>query len=244
MLSHTQQALLRKLSVRKHRWKEKLFIAEGRKVVKDLLASGLKPHLLVAQEDTGWSEKEAVLLPEKEFQKWSKLETADQVLGVFPFPEFTDDTLGDLVLILDEVRDPGNMGTILRTCDWFNVRQVYCTKGSTDIYNAKAVQGSMGSLSRVEVNYAEAEEIYELLKASHKLVCAHMTGTALNEWTAEFPLALILGNESQGPSDFWLQRSEHITIPAVGNQGVESLNVAIANAVILGRIRLGGGEGS
>lgn len=237
MLSHTQQALLRKLSARKYRWQEKKFIAEGRKVVKDLLAAGLKPHLLVAREGSSWSDKEAVLLPEKEFQQWSNLEKADEVLGIFSFPKFESEP-GELVLILDEIRDPGNLGTIIRTCDWFNVRQVYCTKGSTDIFNSKSVQGSMGSISKVEVIYDESEVIFDRLKDSHKMVCAHMTGTAINQMTPSFPMALILGSESRGPSDFWLERSEHITIPAISEQGAESLNVAIANAIILGALRL------
>ena len=215
-----------------------MFIAEGRKVVNELLRSGLRPQLLVAEEDSGWSEKEAVLLSPEEFQKWSKLEQADDVFGVFPFPKFEDLETPDLVVILDEIRDPGNLGTIIRTCDWFNVKRVYCTKGSTDVFNSKAVQGSMGSLCRVEVLYDTAEGIYKQLDP-YAFACADMNGTSIAQWMPEYPLALILGNESHGPSKFWMDKAEIISIPQISEASAESLNVAIAGAVFLSRLRLG-----
>ncbi len=239
MLSHSQQSLLRKLSARKYRWQNKQFIAEGRTLVKDLLASGLKPHFLLAQEGTSWSEKEAVLVSEKELQAWSKLEKSDEVLGIFPFPEFSIQDTPELVVILDQVRDPGNLGTIIRTCDWFNVTQVYCTNGCTDVYNSKAIQGSMGSITRVEARYDSSENIYKALRSTHRMVCAHMKGIRMDEFDSALPMALILGSESHGPSDFWLEKSELITIPAYGKNGAESLNVAIANAILLSFLRLG-----
>ena len=239
MLSHTQQALLRKLSARKHRWREGLFIAEGRKVVKDLLDAGMKPKFLVAEEGSSWPADQCIFLSNKELRRWSMLETADEVLGVFHFPEFRKGEPSDIVLILDEVRDPGNLGTILRTCDWFGVKEVFCTKGTTDVYNSKSVQSSMGSIARVAVRYAEAEEILAELAETHKLVCADMEGIALNEFEPAYPLAIVLGNETRGPGSIWKDNAEVITIPSMG--GAESLNVAIANAVILGRFRLGSG---
>lgn len=237
MLSHTQQALLRKLSARKHRWREGLFIAEGRKVVKDLLDAGVKPKFLVAEEGSPWPEDHTIFLSSAELRKWSQLETADEVLGVFPFPESRKGETSDIVLILDEVRDPGNLGTILRTCDWFGVKEVFCTRGTTDAYNSKSVQSSMGSIARVTVRYAEVEEILAEISETHKIVCADMEGTALHQFEPTYPLAIVLGNETRGPDSIWKKKAEVITIPSMG--GAESLNVAIANAVILGRFRLG-----
>lgn len=236
MLSHTQQSLLRKLSSRKHRWREGLFIAEGRKVVKDLLDAGMKPKFLLAEEGSKWLSENTVFVNSAELKKWSQLETADEVLGVFPFPEFKADRFSDIVIILDEVRDPGNLGTILRTCDWFGVKQVFCTKGTTDVYNSKSVQGSMGSIARVAVRYHNPKEIISALADTHKIFCADMQGLSLNDFEPQYPIALVLGNETRGPADIWKEHGQVITIPSLG--GAESLNVAIAGAVILGRWRL------
>jgi TrmH family RNA methyltransferase len=237
MLSHTQQSLLRKLLSRKHRWREGLFIAEGRKVVKDLLAAGMIPKFLVAEEDSPWPPDITVFLNSAELKKWSQLETADEVLGVFPFPEAKDNLSSEIVLILDEIRDPGNLGTILRTCDWFGVKQVICTKGTTDVLNSKSVQGSMGSIARVNVRYANAKEIISELADTRKIYCADMQGVPLNELKPQYPLALVLGSETRGPSQIWKEHGEAITIPSKGE--AESLNVAIAGAVILGKLCLG-----
>lgn len=238
MLSHTQQSLLRKLSSRKHRWREGLFIAEGRKVVKDLLDAGMKPKFLVADEGSSWPAEHTIFISPVELNKWSQLETADEVIGVFHFPEFKRSEDADLILILDEIRDPGNLGTILRTCDWFGVKQVYCTRGTTDIYNSKCVQGSMGSIARVAVHYAGAEEILNELGETRQLVCADMKGEPLNKFVPQYPLALVLGNETRGPAGIWKEHGKVVTIPSIGK--AESLNVAIAGAVILGKLRLEG----
>ena len=237
MLSHSQQTLLRKLSSRKHRWRERRFVAEGRKVVSELLAASLKPQFLLAEEGTVWQAQGAIMLPAKEFKRWSNLESADEVMGVFQFPEFAADQFQELVLVLDEVRDPGNLGTIVRTCDWFGVRRIFCVKGSTDVFNAKSIQSSMGSIARVDVSYASAEEIISELADTHSIVSADMQGLALNDFEPQYPMALVLGNETRGPADVWKEHGEVITIPSMG--GAESLNVAIAGAVILGRLRLG-----
>lgn len=241
MLSHSQQTLLRKLSSRKHRWRERRFVAEGRKVVSELLAASLKPRFLLAEQGTAWQEQGAIMLPAQEFRQWSNLESADEVLGVFQFPEFAEDKFPELVVVLDEVRDPGNLGTIIRTCDWFGVKRIYCVKGCTDVYNAKSIQSSMGSVARVEVIYDSAQNIYSELSGEYQLVCADMKGNSLTAWNPEYPIALVLGSESHGPSEFWRKRSDLVSIPAAPGAGAESLNVAIAGAVILGRLRLGGG---
>lgn len=234
MLSRSQQKLLRKLRSRKYRWEMRLFIAEGRKVVQELLEAGLKPELLLAAEASSLADSAEVVMPAAELQSWSQLEQADEVIGVFPFPEVAHRE-GKLTLILDQLRDPGNLGTLIRTADWFGCSRIFCTTGSVDVFNPKTVQGSMGSIARVEVSYAEPEEILQKLQADH-LLCADMEGEALNELEVEGNIALVLGSESHGPSEFWKTYARSITIPRKGNSQTESLNVAIAGAICMAKL--------
>lgn len=228
---------MRKLSARKHRWQQQLFVAEGRKVVQELLNEGLFPKFLLAEEGTAWADSAEVSLPAAEFQKWSHLEQSDEVLGVFPFPRFQDE-ISDAIVVLDGLKDPGNLGTIIRSCDWFGVNRLYCTRGTVDVFNSKTVQSSMGSIARVQVIYAEQEEIWKKVQNSHRLLCADMEGVAMNELKISGNFALVMGSESQGVSLFWKEKAEKVTIPRKGSSKVESLNVAIATAVILGCLRL------
>lgn len=234
MLSRSQQKMLRKLRTRKHRWEQRLFVAEGRKVVEELLNEGLKPEFLLAEKDRGWGDKAAVELEEKEFRELSSLEQADEVIGVFSFPKFQQRE-SKLKLIIDQVRDPGNLGTLIRTADWFGCNKVFCTTGTVDAYNAKTVQSSMGSIARVEVVYADSEEILEKVAADH-LLCADMEGEDLNQLKLEGSIALVLGSESHGPSDFWKQHAREVTIPRQGNSRTESLNVAVAGAIFMAKL--------
>lgn len=237
MLSHNQEKLLRKLTQRKHRWKEKLFVAEGRKVVQELLSEGLQAEFLVACEGSDWEKKEAVILPGKAFQKWSGLSHGDEVLGVFAFPNPILRE-GNLSVVLDGVKDPGNLGTIIRTCDWFGVSALYCCQGTADIFNPKTVQSTMGSIARLKVEYATGEEIYDRLAADHQFWMADMKGEELQKTKLNGKVALVMGSESHGPSPYWQDRAKAITIPRLTQSKAESLNVAVATAVILSHLAL------
>lgn len=236
MLSRTTEKLLRKLATKKYRWQMKMFIAEGRKVVQELLDEGLKLESLIIKEGSSFMRKDGIIIPVKQFEKLSQLDTADEVIAVFRFPEVMGE-YGNRVVVLDKINDPGNLGTIIRTCDWFGIQQVFCTTGTVDAYNSKTVQSTMGSAGRVNVSYASEEEIFEELQSKgFSFWCADMEGENLA--TAQLPskMALVMGSESHGPSEFWKENSEQITIPRKGNSKTESLNVAIATAIILGHV--------
>lgn len=237
MLSRSQQKLLRKLSAKKYRQQYQMFVAEGRKVVREILREGLKPEFLLATAESEFAE-EAIIVSQKELEEWSSLEVPDQVLGVFPFPKVQEE-IPDLVVVLDGIKDPGNLGTIIRTCDWFDIHKVYCTTGTTDVFNAKTVQSTMGSIARVRVRYASNEEILaELNSAGYRILCADMDGESVSEIKHIAKTVLVMGSESHGPSEFWKHHSQRITIPRKGNSQAESLNVAVAAAIILSRLAL------
>lgn len=233
MLSRNQQKLLRKLQLRKHRWQQQLFIAEGRKVVSDLLQSGLRCHFLVSNNEQNWPQ--AVLVGSSELAGISQLEQADEVIGVFHFPYFEKNPNSPLKLILDEIKDPGNLGTIIRTADWYGVKEIFCVNGSVDSYNAKCIQSTMGSIARVKIEYATREEIATSITDKSSLYVADMEGQNLYDQIPAQGTWLVMGSESHGPSPFWSGVAQPITIPRKG-QSTESLNVAIATAVMLDRL--------
>ncbi len=236
MPSGTEQKLLRKLKQRKYRWQEKLFIAEGPKVIADLVAEGLEPL-------KAWStdlNSPYHSISEKDLNAISGFSTANQSLAIFPFPEHHFG-LSQRVLILDGINDPGNLGTLIRTADWFGFSEIYCLPGTADIYNPKTVQSTMGSIARVNIAYADAQEVYEKLKVSHRLLSADMEGLSLEQLKqdAQDNIALVMGSESHGPSDFWQDKSQAITIAKTNsNSSIDSLNVAVAGAILMQKMAL------
>ncbi len=234
MLSKSAEKLLRKLRTRKYRWEYKMFVAEGLKVVPDILAAGLKPEYLFSSDAqlALAGEYQPQLITEKELQSMSQLETAHKLLAVFPFPEWPPQQSRGVV-IADQINDPGNLGTIIRSCDWFGISHLYLTKGSADAFNAKCVQSTMGSIARVRLVYGTEKEIEQEIQ-DRQLWVADMEGEKINgggNFTE--PWALVLGSESHGPSSFWKEKGRALTIAKTGNSSVESLNVAQAASIIL-----------
>jgi len=229
MPSLSSQKLIRKLRQRKNRWSEELFVAEGPKLIKDLLDSGLK-----AQEI--WSTKEwegAKEISVQELGKLSHLSTANQALAIFPFPK-VEISHNCSCLILDGINDPGNLGTLLRTADWFGFQRIICSPGTADIYNAKTVQSTMGSLARLRIDYLSVDDALSSL-GEHRIFVAEMVGQNFSEIELEdgTPIALVMGSESHGPSQGWLEVAEKITIPRPANSEIDSLNVAIAGGILM-----------
>lgn len=229
MLSAKDQKLLRKLRSRKQRWAQQLFIAEGPKLIADLQASGLTAYKLWSTQAAAGEEA----ISEAELRAWSQLSTPHQQLAIFPFPR-VELAPGGPCLILDAINDPGNLGTLLRSAEWFGFRQIFCTPGTADVYNAKTVQSTMGSIGRVAVHYREREAIAQNLRASHRLLCADMMAKPLGQYRADGrPPALVLGSESHGPDPFWRSAAEAYTIPKIGDSPIESLNVAVAGSLFM-----------
>ncbi|MFD2698778.1 TrmH family RNA methyltransferase [Mesonia sediminis] len=241
MLSKNQIKLINSLSQKKYRNKYNLFVAEGIKVIKELLNSNYELELLYSTTDVFYVPTEKLqLITEADLKKISKLATPQIALALFKIPEKNDTVKAvDFAVALDGVRDPGNLGTIIRLCDWFGVRQILCSNDTVDCYNEKVVQATMGSLARVNMAYTD---LYETLKNTDlPLLGTFMDGE--NVYKTQLPSSgiLILGNEANGISPtIESLASQKISIPQFGeNQSTESLNVATATAILLSEWRRG-----
>ena len=238
MLSKNQVKLIQKLHQKKYRNELNLFIVEGKKSINEFLQAGYTPQLLIATEAFTTSVPQHLFTPvtKDELRKVSTLQNPDEGLAVFEQPKHKGILQEGVIVALDNVQDPGNLGTIIRLCDWFGVETLLCNTQTVDCYNPKVVQATMGSLTRVAVHYLD--------------LAAFLTTTALpvytmdlegeNLYTATFPkdCILILGNEANGiSSEVRALSNEVITIPRFSqHQRTESLNVAMAGAIILSEV--------
>ncbi len=239
MVSKSQIKLITSLEQKKHRTKTGLFVVEGKKGIEELLKSHLQLHSIYTTQDIfNTPEYKTHLLSETELKKISKLKTPQIGLAIFNIPTKIELKLDGLVLALDGVRDPGNLGTIIRLCDWFGVESLVCSLDTVDCYNSKVVQATMGSITRVKIHYVD---LALFLKQNN----SHLkTGTFLegeNIFVTRMPKdsIVILGNEANGISGTIKNLVEKkINIPQFGNlKKTESLNVATATAVLLSEIR-------
>lgn len=238
MLSKNQVKLIQKLHHKKYRNELNLFIVEGKKSINEFLQAGYTPQLLIGTEafTTGVPQHLITPVSKDELRKVSALQNPDEGLAVFEQPKHKGILQEGVIVALDNVQDPGNLGTIIRLCDWFGVETLLCNTQTVDCYNPKVVQATMGSLTRVAVHYLD--------------LAAFLTTTALpvytmdlegeNLYTATFPkdCILILGNEANGiSSEVRALSNEVITIPRFSkHQRTESLNVAMAGAIILSEV--------
>lgn len=239
MLSKNQLKLISSLRKKKYRQQHNLFIAEGIKVVEELLISKFKLHILFCTDDYS---NDLLIDPiqnisEKEINLISEFKNPNKVLALFEIPENDKISTSGICLVLDEINDPGNLGTIIRLCDWFGIDQLICSLNTVDCYNSKVVQASMGSLSRVSIAY---KDINKYLKNDKRPIYgAVLKGNNIYKANLEKEAVLILGNEANGISNS-VQKliSKHITIPQFGEtKKTESLNVAMATAILLSEFK-------
>lgn len=237
MISKSQIKLITGLRHKKYRDISGLFVAEGPKLISDLEISGLKLHSLFSSEAGTIDKDNRYAVSEQELQKISFLKTANTALALFEIPNRRMLEHTGLILALDAVRDPGNLGTIIRLCDWFGIRQLVCSPDTADCYNPKVVQASMGSIARVTVHYLDLEPF--LKESDLPVYGAVMNGANVYATPLEKHAVLVMGNEANGISkEVEAQLSERITIPRFGViQQTESLNVATATAILLSEFR-------
>lgn len=239
MVSKSQIKLITSLEQKKHRTKTGLFVVEGKKGIGELLKSDFKLHSLYTTQDIFDAPQEKTfMISEVELKKISKLKNAQIALGIFLIPEKTNPKLKGLVVALDGIRDPGNLGTIIRLCDWFGVQDLVCSLDTVDCYNSKVVQATMGSIARVQIHYVDLN-LFLRENDSQLKVGAFLDGE--NLYTASIPkdLIIVLGNEANGISKNVEEIIEKkINIPQFSeNKDTESLNVATATAILLSELR-------
>lgn len=240
MLSKSQIKLITSLRLKKHREKHKLFFAEGPKVVKELLNSSFEVVAVFTTESiSGLPLEKTTYITEQELKKISDLKTPNKILGLFSIPENKTPVITGLTVVLDDVRDPGNLGTIIRLCDWFGVENIVCSKETVDCYNAKVVQATMGSLARVQVHYLDLQPFLENHRASMPVYGTFMEGAPIYTSSLSENALVVLGNEANGISAGIASLITHsISIPKFGKlQKTESLNVATAAAICLSEWR-------
>ncbi len=238
MVTKKQMKVVKNLSQKKYRNEYGLFVAEGFKIVKELLTAEFKPHYLFSSS-SDLAEKltsKVEIVSSNELKKMSNQNTSSGLLGVFEIPKKLEVITTDWVLALDAVRDPGNLGTIIRLCDWFGIKQLVCSTDTVDCYNPKVLQATMGSIARVNIVYTDLKNFIE--KSDLPVFGAFMHGE--NAFEAKIPSKgiLVMGNEANGISSEIEQLiNQKITIPQFGKPTTESLNVATATSILLGEIR-------
>jgi TrmH family RNA methyltransferase len=241
MLIKNQIKLITSLQQKKQRAANQMFFAEGIKVIRELVESNFElDHLYTTQNDFKdvLSDKKTIII-ESDLKKISALATPNSCLAVFKIPVEKTIIESGLILALDSIRDPGNLGTILRLCDWFGISQLLCSKETVDIYNPKVVQATMGSIARVNVNYIDLES--SILQTKLPVFGTFMDGNNIYKSNLPDEGIIIMGNEANGISAELEKIIENrLTIPRFGTlQKTESLNVATATAIILSEFRRG-----
>ena len=239
MISKNQIKLITSLQQKKQRISHQLFFAEGIKVIQELLDSNFElVNLYTTQNDFNEvAESKKVLIEESDLKKITALASPNSCLAVFKIPSEKKIIKSGLILALDAVRDPGNLGTILRLCDWFGIHQLICSKDAVDIYNPKVVQATMGSIARVNVNYVDLEQY--ITDSNLPVFGTFMDGDNIYKTQLPQEGMIVMGNEANGIS-IGIEKliSNRLTIPRFGMlQKTESLNVATATAIVLSEFR-------
>jgi RNA methyltransferase, TrmH family len=239
MVTKNQIKLIISLQQKKYRIAHKLFIAEGEKVIRELLNSSFKLNHIYCTDHTFNDidgAKITIILP-SELKKMSALNTSNNCLAVFEIRIQAKLQENGLILALDNIKDPGNLGTIIRLCDWFGISQMICNSETVDVYNPKVVQASMGSLTRVAIYYLDLKQY--LSNTKMPIYGTFMDGESIYSSDLVQNSIVIMGNEANGIStEIEKYVNKRIAIPRFGTiQKTESLNVASATAIVLNEFK-------
>lgn len=238
MVNKSQLKLIKSLQQKKYRNEHSLFVIEGVKSIIELLSSKLSLFKLFGTKEhiANFLNYKIEVISAVDLKKISALQNPSGVLAVFKIPKPTLIDTNDWVLVLDNVRDPGNLGTIIRLCDWFGIENIVCSKETVDCYNPKVIQATMGSIARINIVYKDLEEF--LIKTNKPIYGAFLEGNSIYETAFLKSGILVIGNEANGISTkIEAIIKKKITIPQFGIQSAESLNVATATAIFLSELR-------
>lgn len=235
--------------MKKFRTREGVFVAEGPKVVEDLMEV-MRPKRLIATNE--WINNkqtdgiEIDIVTEEELARLSFLQHPQQVLAVFPIlsnnqsEDYTKELKGKLTLALDSVQDPGNLGTIIRIADWFGIETIICSHETADVYNPKVVQATMGSIARVKVIYTDLQKTLKHLSESLPIYGTFLNGDNIYKSNLSNDGVIVMGNEGRGISkEVAKVITNRILIPNYpeGRKCADSLNVAISTAITCAEFR-------
>jgi RNA methyltransferase, TrmH family len=247
MLSKNKIKLISSLSQKKFRDETGLFVAEGTKLILDLAAAF---HCSTLVATTDWLKNnpaiqadETIEVTENELHKISNQKSPQGVLAVFVKPDYQlnmDELTQTLCLALDDIQDPGNLGTIIRIADWFGISDIFCSEHSVDAFNTKTVQATMGALARVRVHSVNLGEFLRSVSGKLPVYGTFMDGENIYEKTLTQGGVIVMGNEGNGISaEIEALVSEKLLIPnfPIGQVTSESLNVGVATALVCGEFR-------
>jgi RNA methyltransferase, TrmH family len=248
MLSQSQTKFINSLKVKKYRQLHSSFIVEGEKGVDELLNSTLSTQKVYACEewiDSHQDQLESLkieyqLISPDELKKISDLSTPNQVLAIAVMPDEptpAPESFEGMALALDGIRDPGNLGTMIRTADWFGIRQVFCSPDSVDVFNPKVVQSTMGSFGRVKIFYTDLENYFVNLQNKIPIYGALLEGEEINKKRFDKAGIILIGSESHGIRPQLRSLISHpLRIPRftrlTGENQAESLNASVANGIM------------
>lgn len=248
MISKSLLKQIKSLEQRKYRKESGLFVAEGGKTIQDLIDSGLEAVNIIATDEWMKNHKlntkvKITVVSNEDMKKASFLRTPQGILALFrqqiheidfTIPEH------ELCLALDNIQDPGNMGTIIRIADWFGIKNIYCANGTVDIYNPKTVQATMGAIGRVKVHYIDLPQLITSLADKAPVYGTFLDGENIYSKQLSNNGLIIMGNEGNGISnECEIYIKERLLIPnyPAGCKTSESLNVSVATAIICSEFR-------
>lgn len=241
MLTKNNAKFIKSLQLKKYRQKERLFIVEGEKNTIELLQSNYKiKNLLISQNFLERYEtliktqnSEIIMVDAKQLAGLGTYQSNEQALAIVHEPKVAEIVANGFQLILDEIRDPGNLGTIIRIADWYGIEQIICSETTAEFYNPKTISASMGSIFRVSMHRTNLEDF--LTSCKHPTFGALLAGENVHDINFPENGYLVIGNESNGIRENLLQYiNKKVTIPRIGQ--AESLNAAMATAIICDNI--------
>ncbi|PHR28175.1 MAG: RNA methyltransferase [Fluviicola sp.] len=232
-LSKNKIKLIRSLRSKKNRDAEQLFVVEGEKIIAELISEQPNSLEFICSTDEHFEFERSYFTDERGMKEISSLKTPGNLLAIVRFPQ-QNLVESDLILALDGIQDPGNLGTIIRTAEWFGISTIVCSNDTVDCFNSKVVQATMGSLFRMSINYTDLNEY--LSQTELPIYGALLDGVDMYSTPLEKKGILVIGNEGKGISDE-VQKlvTNPIFIPKYGE--AESLNAAMATGIILAEYR-------
>ena len=237
MVTKNQINLIRQIKRKRNRREKKLFIVEGKKSIDEFLTSNYELYKIYSTHPNEFNSDNIVNISSSELSKLSSLKKPNKHIAIF---HQKDQVLQkqNFYLLFDRINDPGNLGTIIRTCHWFGVAQIICSVDSVDCFNSKVVQSSMGSLSKVNDVYTD---LIKFMKATNKkIIGTSLNSKSISDYSFQnFDGIIVFGSESNGISrEIKKEINDYISIPkTVSNSSAESLNLSISVAIFLSKIK-------
>lgn len=235
MITKNQIKLVKSLRLKKNRIQSGFFVAEGEKIIDELIESDLDSINIFSTSEKYKNLTNHISINSTQLKQISNQKSPNNVLGIFKIPKDQQIDFNANIVALEDINDPGNLGTIIRLCDWFGIKNIICSTNSVDCYNPKVIQASMGSICRVNISYMDFEKL--LNSENHNTVAADLEGQNLKDFTFSENQIIFFGSESNGFSKKLSSQIDHkITIQRY-NDNVESLNLATSVGIILSELK-------